>query len=335
MVTDSSSVAPSRQAAGLLAAGLAGAGIAVQTRVNGGLAVGLHSAPGAAFFSFGSGSVLMLVLVLAVPSARAGMRRVWRAIVGGEVPWWQLCGGFCGALLVVSQGVASGLLGIAVFSVAMVAGQVGSALLMDRLGIGPTGRRPVSGRRLLGALLAILAVVLSVADRFSHPANILLTGLPLLAGAAVAWQQAVNGRVGVAARGPDPGTPNAAGVLPATMINFAVGTVALLVLLVADVLRHGAPQSAPSQWWLYLGGVIGALFLGAGVVVVRIVGVLLLGLGMVAGQLICSLLLDLLAPAAMHPLTVVTVLGTLLTLAAAGIAAWPARAARGSARMAG
>lgn len=304
-------------------AGLAGAGIAVQTRINGALAVGLDSAPAAAVISFGSGMVLVLALIPVVPSARAGLRRVTAAILTGEVPWWQLTGGFCGALLVVSQGLVSGLLGIAVFSVAMVAGQVGSALLMDRLGVGPSGRRPVSGRRLFGALLAIVAVVLAVADRFSQPTSIALTVLPLFAGAAVAWQQGVNGRVGVAARGPKADTPNVAGVLPATAINFAVGTVALVVVVAVDFVRHGAPQSAPSQWWLYLGGVIGALFLGAGVVVVRVVGVLLLGLGMVAGQLLCSLLLDVLAPSVPHPLGVMTVLGTLLTLAAAGTAAWP------------
>jgi transporter family-2 protein len=62
-------------------------------------------------------------------------------------------------------------------------------------------------------------------------------------------------------------------------------------------------------------------FIGSMVVLVRRIGVLLLGLGMVAGQLVASLLLDLFAPSGAHPLTVLTVTGTVLTLVAAGIAA--------------
>jgi transporter family-2 protein len=87
------------------------------------------------------------------------------------------------------------------------------------------------------------------------------------------------------------------------------------------------PNALPPQPWLYLGGPLGIAFIGSMVVLVRRIGVLVLGLGMVAGQLVASLLLDLFAPSGAHPLTVLTMTGTALTLVAAGIAAWSGGAA--------
>jgi transporter family-2 protein len=316
-----------RHALGLLVACLAGAGLAVQTRINGELAGRLNDGLAAAAISFGSGTILVLLLIAVSPSARAGVRQVRHALNVSDLHWWQLTGGLCGALLVASQGLASGVLGVAVFSVATIAGQVSSALLMDRLGIGPAGRQPVNGRRLLGAVLAVVAVLLSVADRFQRPAGLALTVLPLVAGIAVAWQQGINGRIGATARHARPNSLGAA-VLPATAINFAVGTFALIVAAVVGIALHGPPHPAPAEPWLYLGGPLGVVFIAAGVAVVRVIGVLLLGLGMVAGQLISSLLLDLLVPSNQHPVSAATVLGTAITLVAAAAAAWPSRSGR-------
>ncbi|MBB6378825.1 transporter family-2 protein [Pseudonocardia eucalypti] len=317
-------------ALGLFVAVLAGAGIAGQTRLNGALAARLHDGLAAALISFGTGLLLVAVLVAVAPAARAGVGEVCRALRDRRLRFWQLGGGLAGAFLVASQGLASPALGIAVFSVAMVAGQVSSALLMDRLGIGPAGRRPVSARRLAGAGLAVLAVLLSVSDRFGRPSGLVLTLLPLVAGVAVAWQQGVNGRVGAVARQARPDALGAA-MWPATSVNFVVGTAGLLLVWglgpVVGLGEHpvGPP---PPELWLYLGGPVGVVFIAAGVLVVRVIGILLLGLGMVAGQLLCSLLFDALAPTAPHPLTAVTVAGCALTLVAAVVAAWPARSGR-------
>jgi transporter family-2 protein len=223
------------------------------------------------------------------------------------------------------------MLGVAVFTVALVGGQIGSSLLMDRLGVGPGGRQPISARRLAGAALAICAVGLAVSDRLVHPAGLVLALLPFVAGIAAAWQQGINGRVGVTARADDSGALLVS-TLPATLINFTTGTAALAVVAGVGVLDHGMPRSLPSQPWLYLGGPLGMAFIGTMVVLVRRIGVLLLGLGMVAGQLVASLLLDVLVPAGRHPLTVLTITGTVLTLVAAGIAAWPGGATRAQER---
>ena len=78
---------------------------------------------------------------------------------------------------------------------------------------------------------------------------------------------------------------------------------------------------------LYLGGPIGVVFIGLAAILAPRIGVLLLALGTISGQLLASLVLDIVVPAAGHPLTWTTVAGTALTLVALGIASLPSRRA--------
>ena len=136
--------------------------------------------------------------------------------------------------------------------------------------------------------------------------------LPLLAGVGIAWQQAVNGRVRAAADS----------ALTATLVNFFVGTVTLLVAFAIDIAIRGLPSGhLPTQPWLYLGGPIGIVFIAIAAAVVRFTGVLLLGLATIAGQIVGAVLLDLVLPtAASHP-GVNTLLGAALTMVAVLVAA--------------
>ena len=138
-------------------------------------------------------------------------------------------------------------------------------------------------------MLAVLAVLLAVGDRLTDPAALALAALPLLAGLAVAWQQAVNGRVGIAA----------GSVLTATLVNFAVGTVGLLVVFLVDLALRGRPGGAfPAEPWLYIGGPIGIVFIAIAAAVVRFTGVLLLGLATIAGQVLGAVAMDVVFPTA-------------------------------------
>ncbi len=85
----------------------------------------------------------------------------------------------------------------------------------------------------------------------------------------------------------------------------------------------------PTNPVLYLGGVIGAGFIGLGAILAPRIGVLLLALGTISGQLIVALLLDIVTPAAEHPLTWTTVVGTAITLVALAVAMVPSHVLRG------
>ena len=171
--------------------------------------------------------------------------------------------------------------------------------------------------RVVGALIALVAVVLAVSDQLSHPDGLLLAVLPALGGVFTAVQQAINGRVARTA------SPDAYGAVAAGVVNFLVGLAALLVVFLADLAVRGAPHHLPSNPWLYFGGACGVIFISAAAAVVRVVGVFVLGLGTIAGQLIASLFIDLFLPAADKAVTFPVVAGTVLALAAVVIAAVP------------
>ncbi|MFF0876120.1 DMT family transporter [Micromonospora aurantiaca (nom. illeg.)] len=300
-----------RRVAGVGLATASGVMVAVQSRINGELGVRLADGIAAAVVSFGVGLLILLVLVPATPGGRRGLAALRGALRSGALRPWQCLGGVCGAFLVATQGLTIGALGVAVFTVAVVAGQSGSSLLVDRAGIGPAGRQPVTPNRLIGAVLTVLAVLLAVGDRLGDPHALALALLPLAAGVGIAWQQAVNGRVRAAA----------GSAMTATLVNFTVGTAALLVTFAVDLAVRGRPAGAfPDEPWLYLGGPLGIVFIALAAALVRFTGVLLLGLATIAGQIVGAVLLDLVLPtAASHP-GLDTLLGAALTMVAVLVA---------------
>jgi transporter family-2 protein len=307
---------------GLTAAFGIGMLFAIQSRINGELGSVLGDGVAAATISFATGLLILLIGTAVIPAVRRSLGAVWRAIRGPRrgyvgLRWWQCLGGLAGAYLVATQSITVSVIGVAVFTVAVVAGQAVSSLVVDRLGFGPAGPQPFTTLRVVGALIALVAVVLAVSDQLNHPAGLLLAVLPALGGVFTAVQQAINGRVARTA------SPDAYGAVAAGVVNFGVGLVALLIVFGADLVLRGAPHHLPSNPWLYFGGACGVIFISAAAAVVRVVGVFVLGLGTIAGQLIASLFIDLFLPAADKAVTFPVVAGTALALAAVLIAAVP------------
>ncbi len=296
---------------GVAAAVVGGLGVAVQSKINGALGSRLSDGFAAALISFGSGLILVGLIVAAQPAARAGIRRVRSAVRLGDLRFYQCLGGTCGALLVASQGLTVSILGVAIFTVALVGGQTLASLAVDRLGLGPAGAQPLTGPRVAGAGIAIVAVLVAVGDRIATPSAAAVAILPAIAGAGSAWQQAVNGRV----RGAS------GSAMTATLINFVAGTTALLLAFAVDVLLRGWPTGhLPANPVYYIGGSLGVVFIAIAATVVQHTGVLLLGLSMVAGQLIGAVLIDLVVPGPEGRPGVNTLIGVALTLIAVGVA---------------
>jgi transporter family-2 protein len=304
--------------ASMVLAFLCGAGIATQSRINGELGRQLNDGFAAAAISFGSGLVIVLIALAFSRSGRRGARQVAFAVRTRRIPFWYVLGGGAGAFLVLTQGLVAGILGVALFTIGIVAGQTISGLFIDRRGLGTMQPKPLTVQRLVGSVLALIAVGIAVSAQLSTAVPLWMLVLPFLAGTGTGWQQAVNGQVREIAES----------ALTATLINFTVGTLVLVIALLIDSTVQGWPAHLPTAPWLYLGGAIGVFFIAAAAVLVPVIGVLLLGLGTIAGQLVTSLVIDQIAPAAGQTTAVTTVVGTGLTLVAVGIAAVPARKRR-------
>jgi transporter family-2 protein len=291
---------------------LAGAGISLQSYINGRFGREVGSPTIAAAVNNLVAFVAALAIVLAtraLPKARARLRAV------GRPPLWQFLGGFGGAALVLVSAVAAPEVGVALLTVALVCGSTGGSLPVDAAGIGPAGRRPITLPRVAGVALAIAATVISALGARGDP-DVLLLGLALAAGAGMALQAAANGRLASATGEP----------FVATLVNTAVGMAALaIVALIA--LATTSLDALPSNPLQYVGGLLGAFAVVVSATAVQTLGVLRLGLAMVAGQMTGALIVDLVVPVPGEAVTVGTVIGVLLTMIAVAVSgrAQPAR----------
>ena len=119
---------------------LAGALLSVQARMNGELSHVWGRGLDAAIWSFGSGLLILSLLALVITPIRTGAGRLRQGLRAGEIPLWQCLGGVIGGLYVFAQAYSVPLIGVALFTIATVGGQTASAVVVDRLGIGPKRR---------------------------------------------------------------------------------------------------------------------------------------------------------------------------------------------------
>jgi len=294
---------------------IAGMAMPAQGRVNGQLGDTLGDGVLAALISFGVGLVIILAIAAALPAGRRSVAAIPAAFRTRAFPWWYVFAGAFGAYFVITQGLVVGVLGIAVFTVANVTGQTIGSMIVDGTGFGPGGRRPITGLRVIATVIMLGAVVWAVSpqlgDAVAHPAALLLPMiLPFVGGILNGFQTAMNGTQ----------TKHYGVFIPATLFNFAAGTVALAVALGVERLWHHPTGELPHQWWLYTGGLFGVIFISMASYLARHLGVLLTSLGMIAGQLMGSLVMDALWPVAGKGVHLATVLGSLLAIAAVALA---------------
>lgn len=302
---------------GVAGAVLVGVLTATQARVNGSLGDALGDGLLAAFISFGSGLALVALLALAAPPGRAGLARLVGGARKGAVPAWMLLGGVAGALTVATQSFTVPVVGVAMFTVGLVAGQTLNGILLDRVGFGPAGVVAVTMRRVVGAALAVSAVGLCVAAVGAGP-SVWALALAFAAGAGIAWQQATNGRL----------RHRIDSALTATVVNFCGGTLVLGLLLVARLPWAASPGALPHDAWMYLGGLLGMVYIFLSAAIVRYTGVLLLGLGSVVGLLATSVVFDAFWPARSGAPLLVAAVATLLALVGVAVVVQPRRSRR-------
>ncbi len=261
--------------------------VALQSRINSELSERVGAGVLGAAISFGTGLILIAVIVASRATYRQAAAGIPGLVRSGRLHFWQLLGGLGGAWLVTTQGIVVTVVGVTTFTIGVVAGQVTGSLLVDRYGLSPAGRLLVTPNRAVAAAVAFVAVVFSGMHGGAFGLSLVVL-LALSAGFGIAVQQGINAQVAVATRQP----------LAATLVNFIVGCTGLFtvsgIALATGLVSFGG---WPPEWWLYLGGPIGVTFIALAAWAVRGVGVLVFGLLSIAGQLLGSVLLDLFAPA--------------------------------------
>jgi transporter family-2 protein len=287
-------------------AALSGAMIALQARANGELSHRLDSGLQAALISFSSGLLILLMITPFSPHIKEGIRNLRGAIVRKEIARWKLLAGVFGGSFVAFQSHIVPLIGVAIFSVASIAGQTAMSLVVDRIGLTGGGKKLISIRRVLAAFLTVIAVLVSVWDRIdANNLSIFAVSTGCVAGAIVAVQRALNGQI----------NEHSHQSFATSLLNFSTGALFLVVVMIFGV-ALGFTDLSPlpaGPWWIYTGGVIGVIYIAFTSTIVQHLGVLTFTLFSVGGQLAASLIIDLVSPTDGASLSVYLVIGLAMT----------------------
>lgn len=284
---------------------LAGFFIAGQARANSGLGVEIANTMLAALFSFGSGLVIVSIGMIFSSANRKKLGDLLALLRSGGFPIYGVIGGALGGFFVIIQSWVGAIIGVALFSVGVVAGQAVTALILDNYGLLGLKQRKLTVARFIGLKLTLIGLLFT-ADLANYEFTPLLL-IALLPGISMGIQQALNGRLGQVARSP----------FVATFLNFLVGT--LFIAIVTLATGSFELVSLPDNPLLYVGGLLGVIFILLQIVVVPKIGALVLGISLLVGQLLGALFFDLVVPVSERVIGLNTFLGIALALAGATV----------------
>jgi transporter family-2 protein len=272
-----------------LLAALSGILISMQARANGELSLRLDNGLQAAFISFSSGLLIIAIISIFSPTIKNGAKRLRAAVAAKEIAPWTLFAGALGGAFVAVQTQIVPLIGVAIYSVASIAGQGATSLIVDRIGLTGGGKKPISPRRIAAAVVTVLAVLVSVLDRIdAKDLSFIAVVLAGVAGAIVGVQRAMNGLI----------NEHSKQSFTTSLLNFIMGSsvlgIALLVAVAIGKVEFVALPSGP--WWMYMGGTIGVIYIAFTSTIVQHLGVLTFTLFSTGGQLVGALLIDIYSP---------------------------------------
>ena len=278
----------------------------MQARANGELSLRMGNPIEAALVSFGSGLLIISLISIFTPSIRNGMKNLKGAVSRKEIPAWTLFAGMLGGGFVAVQTQIVPIIGVAIYSVASIAGQTAASLIVDRIGLTGGGKKQITVRRVAAAGVTVLAVLVSVLDRMeAQNLSLFAVIFGCFAGAIVGVQRALNGQINESTHQS----------FATSWLNFIMGTTFLFLFLAIGVLINRAEIVAlPSgPWWMYIGGTIGVIYIAFTSTIVQYLGVLTFTLISVGGQLVGSLLIDLYSPTEGVQISAYLVTGIVMT----------------------
>ncbi|MER0105676.1 DMT family transporter [Corynebacterium sp. KPL2895] len=272
----------------VIAAMLVGAIVPAQTAINTRLRESVGSPIAAGFFSFIIGFAVSAILALIVTGDA-----IPDLALAAAQPRWVWLGGFMGVAFIVGNILLFPRIGSVETVILPILGQVTMGLIYDLTGLFESPLVPVGPLRVLGALIVVggIALVLEI-GRGAVTTRAQATGISLwlwrvfgvLIGMGSATQTAVNGYLGGALHSP----------MPASVISLGVGVILLALLTLGWKAPRRALLSgiAPGPWWMWLGGVLGALFVVGGATLSPMIGTGTTVIGSLVGSIICGQVIE-------------------------------------------
>jgi transporter family-2 protein len=187
----------------------------------------------------------------------------------------------------------------------VVAGQTISSLLVDKVGMTPSGKERITKPRIFGAVATLIAVAIAVfPDLTNSEFRFLPLTFALIVGVFASFQQGMNGRVNVVGKRP----------LATAWLNFVSGAIVVVIALSVDLALGATIEPLPGNFWVYTGGAAGLIFVAVSAYIIKHLGVLNFSILNIAGQLVGAILIDWLAPTKAGSLNGCLIFGTVMTI---------------------
>lgn len=252
---------------------LAGVGLPIQTSVNTRLRKKVGSPYNASLVSF---VVALLFLSALLLISGQGLHIPFAQLL--NEPAWIWIGGICGLVFLTGNILLFSKLGGVQTVVLPVLGQILMGLIIDNFGLFYSQKTPLSVFRITGAVMVIWGVVLVSMAKENKTASEKLQksesttlwiwrAFGIFAGMLSATQIAVNGYLGKVVDSP----------IKASAISFTVGIIFLAIICIILHLKNGKSESvknesAKNPWWMWIGGILGGLYILTNVYLSRVVG---------------------------------------------------------------
>lgn len=210
-------------------------------------------------------------------------------------PWWIWIGGLLGVVYLTGNIVLFPHLGSVQTVIMPVVGQLIMSMLIDNFGWFYSPQHSLNLIRIIGCALVFIGVILAVAagSLFKNQGSLMKVPLKksrqffwqlagIFTGMLSAMQTVINGHLGVVLNSAE----------KAALVSFVIGTVALWVIVIVREhqinLKPAFNQNYP--WWIWIGGIIGALFVLGNAFLVPLIGtglaVVIVLFGMITGSLL-------------------------------------------------
>lgn len=265
-----------------------GIGLPIQTSINTRLKNTVGSPFVASLISFSIGTIFLAVITL----IKNGNLLISLKTIMKE-PLWIWIGGLLGVIYLTSNILLFPKLGSVQTAIMPIMGQIIMGLLIDNFGLFDSPVESLTTMRIFGAVLVVIGVIgavssnqiiakkgIRLAKQNRNHALTIWRIVGVVVGMFSASQTAINGHLGIVLKS----------AVKAAFVSFFVGTVALILIvaLLHPVLTFDKSRKNP--FWMWLGGVIGALFVLGNVYLVPLIGtglaVVIVLVGLVSGSLL-------------------------------------------------
>lgn len=274
---------------------LIGLGLPLQTGINTRLTHKLGSPYNASFVSFIIAFIFLLLLVFITEQNYF----IPFSELAGE-PLWIWMGGVCGVIFLTGNIVLFARLGGVQTVIFPVLGQILMGLIIDNFGLFYAPQTDLTLLRILGAILVLLGVINVVMAKKTLDNNLLNKPkrqhtllwqiFGIIAGMLSTVQTAVNGHLGIILASP----------VKAAVISFIIGIALLAVICVIILLQRKAVPALRIEprrrenypWWIWLGGILGGLFVLTNAYLSNIIGTGMTIIAILIGSTSGGLIID-------------------------------------------